>query len=593
MMKFERLFPFLMTSELLVCETDGFSLSGAVLARAGSHVDVRHQAKVKQVDMNEALADLVEQLKADGWRGGGSAILLSPAVLSTPVELPVNPKKPRPLAQMTALVQGEAEALLMQHMTRWSAGYLLVGRGYMTEEQVEAVMDLQQGKPNAAGGLALSDHYSFRRFGELAEELGYIKRSQLNACLTAQQWLKSDDEVIECNWAPQGEVEDIPGTYQWLVSCISQSLLQRWVDVFAKQSVKLTAIYPLSGCATALLPNSSSSELILEVHPGMVLATRLNAGRIHSQQVSLHVNDDALRLCLEAYHAMQGSANEKVWLSSWQGRPQALADELRENLAVEVNVVNDPAISDKVTPGMIGAAHQDLSIADPGRCIGVREGGPLPPLKERLSVRAAALAAFLLIVITGMEISLWLQHREAASIEQELDARWQSIDQASKRISAQNKKIKQRKQDLKKQQAEQQRLQARLDFYNRAIPERTGLVKAVLGVLQNSVSDEVVVNRLYEADRKMPGMPTPPGSGKKAAKVEVESFTLEAWALSEAAAQTFIQKIQQEVEPWRLEVRDTRVYSGAGPLNLQGFGVTMRVVKLRSVVDLQAQGKMG
>lgn len=583
-MKFEGLFPFLKTSELLVCETDGFSLRGAVVKRAGTRVEVLHLATIEQVDMADAVVDLVETLQADGWRGGGSAVLLSHAVLSTLVELPVNPKKPRPLPQMTALVQGESEAVLLQHMARWSLGRLLVGRGYMTEEQVEAVMDLQQGKPNPAGGLEMLDKFSLRRFGELAEELGYIKRSQLNACLTGQEWLKVDDEQIECNWASQGAVEEIPGTFNWLASCVGQSLLQRWVEVFARQGVKLKAMYPLTGCAAGLLPKSPLSEVLLEAHHGLVKAVRLREGLIVERQAYWHVNKSAVELCLESFHALHVAPNEALWLASWDENAEDLAEELRRMLEVEVNVLHDPALDDSLTPGMLGAARHALGIGEPGRCIGVRVGGPLPPPAQRLEVRAAALAGVLLLGLAGTEASLQLRQNEAQGYKDEMDARWQSISAAKKRIDAQIQAIEQRKKALREQQLEQRRLQAMLGFYDRDIPERAALVKGILGVLQNSVGDEVILISLKETDQTAPTMPLPPNSpAVKDDRVEVESFTLESWAVSEAAAQTFIQAMQQAAAPWNLDVRDSRVFSGKGPLKLDGFSVTMRLVKLRPV----------
>lgn len=583
-MTLDKILPFTRSSQLLVCETDGFSLRGAVVKRAGTSVEVLHRAAIAQVDMADAVVDLVGTLKADGWRGGGSAVLLSPTVLSTLVELPVNPKKPRPLPQMTALVQGESEAVLLQHMARWSLGRLLVSRGYMTEEQVEAVMDLQQGKPNPAGGLEMLDKFSFRRFGELAEELGYVKRSQLNACLTGQEWLKVDDEQIECNWTPQGAVEDIPGTFNWLASCVGQSLLQRWMEVFARQGVKLKAMYPLTGCAASLLPQSPLSEVLLESHQGLVKAIRLREGRIIDRQAYWHVNKSAVELCLESFHAMHVAPNEALWLASWDENAEDLAEELRRMLEVEVNVLHDPALDDSLTPGMLGAARHALGIGEPGRCSEVRVGGPLPPPAQRLEVRAAALTGVLLLALAGTEASLQLRHSEAQGYKEEMDARWQSISAAKKRIDAQIQAIEQRKQALREQQLEQRRLQAMLGFYDRDIPERAALVKGILGMLQNSVGDDVIMIGLREGEGKAPAMPFPPNSpAAKDDRVEVESFTLESWAVSEAAAQTFIQAMQQAAAPWNLDVRDSRVFSGKGPLKLDGFSVTMRLVKLRPV----------
>lgn len=74
-MRFKRFLPLGKPSQLLICETDGFSLRGAVLARSDSRIVLLHQAKTEQVDMAEAVADVVGALKADGWKGDDPAPL--------------------------------------------------------------------------------------------------------------------------------------------------------------------------------------------------------------------------------------------------------------------------------------------------------------------------------------------------------------------------------------------------------------------------------------------------------------------------------------------------------------------------------------
>ncbi|MCQ8130897.1 hypothetical protein, partial [Methylomonas rivi] len=69
-MKFKRLFPFAKPSQLLVCETDGFSLRAAVLRRVDDDMRLVCQAATEQVDMAEGLADVMAALKAEGWQGG-------------------------------------------------------------------------------------------------------------------------------------------------------------------------------------------------------------------------------------------------------------------------------------------------------------------------------------------------------------------------------------------------------------------------------------------------------------------------------------------------------------------------------------------
>lgn len=583
-MKFKRFIPFATPSQILVCETDGFSLHAAVLRRADQDMELLYQARTEQVDMAEGLGDVLTALKSQGWEGGGAAILLSPAVLSTLVELPVNPKKPRPLNQMLELVRWEAEPLLLQHVTRWSVGHLLVGQGYMTEEQARTVMDLQQGKSSPNGGLAMAEQFSLRRFGDLAVELGFIKRSQLNACLTGQEWLKSADEAIDCGWAAQGAVEDIPGTYNWLISCVHHSLLQRWTDAFARHGLKLQAMYPLTGCSAALLPEADGNVALLEALPGLGFGARLTGGGYTALRHYLNLHKAPLDICLESYHALHAPPREPLWLASWPVSP-ALAAELEHMLEVEVHVLHHGSIDGGIAPGMAGAAFHALGLADADACVGVRVGGPLPPFADRLEVRALALALALLMLAGVSELSLWLRKSHVESYKQQVDSSWRSIDEAVKRINAKTAEISQIKDKIKSARTEQSRLENLARFYEEDIPERMDLVKGVLGMLQAVVDDEVVIERLDETDKPTLKAATPPpntpsSNPADAKRIEAEHWVLEAWAVSDSAAQTFIKRVGDAAARWDLQLRDPKVTFGKGPLQSNGFTISLRLVKL-------------
>lgn len=573
---------------LLVCETDGFIMRGVVFTRAGKELAVLHKTQSQQANMADAVAELVKRLKEDGWEGG-DAVLLSPTVLSTLIELPVNPKKPRPLAQMQELVRWEAEPLLMQHTTQWSVGHLLVGRGYMTEEQADAVMDLQQAKPNPAGGLELSDKFALRRFGELAEELGYIRSSQLKACLAGQEWLKSDDEEIECGWVAQGEVPDVSGTYNWLVSCTNKSLLQRWTKTFSTQGVALRAMYPLAGCSATLLADDVSPAVIMESHADLSMVLQLLDGNIAAQYLYVNPAKTPIQLCLESYHTLNPAATDSIYLANWRDNDPLLANELTDTLDVKLSSLNETPISDSISPGMLGAGLHALALAGLKRTTEVRIGGPLPALWQRIEVRAAALFLALFLTIAGAELSLLVRDHLVQSHKTEVDAQWALIDGAMNRIKGDIKQVEQRKTLIKEQEQQHLRTEARLAFFGEDVPNRVALVQAILGILQTAVSDDVIITKIDELGKRATLMPTVIVTPKDS-RIEVENFNLAAWALSEKSAQSFIQTMKEAVAPWGLEVRDSRVFARPGPLGIQGgFAVSMRIVKLVSAETIELQ----
>ncbi|MBE0440362.1 MAG: hypothetical protein IBX57_11540 [Gammaproteobacteria bacterium] len=578
------------STELLVCETDGFSLRGSVLSRAGSTITASYHANVQTTDMAEAVVELVGQLKASGWQGG-HAVLLSPAVLSTLIELPVNPKKPRPLNQMMELVRWEAEPLLIQHTTRWSVGHLLVGQGYITADQAEAIIDLQQGKANEAGGLNLAEKFSSRRFGDLAEELGYIRRSQLNACLAGQEWLKSDDELIECGWSPQAEVADVPGMFNWLVSCVNQGLLQRWIDVFAKQGVVLEAMYPLIGCSASLITDNKTNDVLIEVSRQMAFATTINAGKITAQQWYGNNDKEPYAAALESYHGLNPPLDIPVWLASSVTLPNNLLAEVNDALEADVVALDMSPISDTVSAGMVGAAHQFWQLSGKDRCAGVRLGGPLPPPLQRLEIRAVMLVATLMLLIAISEVWLMMERTLVEKDKAVIDARWQTIDTSIKQMNTKIAEIDKLKKEVAERELAQVRMNALVTFYNQAIPERKSLIKGILGIMQSATPNEVIINSIDELGKRVPVRAAPVTPNSQIDKrVEVENFNVEAWALTEISAQRFLQIMEEALEPWGMEVRDSVVQTGVGPLNLNGFTVGFRMVKLLEPESLTSNG---
>jgi hypothetical protein len=583
-MNLKNLVPFSAQSELLVFETDGFSLRAALIKNAGYKTNVTYTAESPLADMAEAVKEIAGQLKQNGYKGG-KAILLSPAVLSTLVELPIDPKKARPIPQMQELIRWEVEPLLMQHTTRWTVGHLLVGQGYMTAEQAQTVMDMQQGKANPTGELQTTDKLSLRRFGDLAEELGYIRRSQLNACLSGQEWLKSEDEDIACGWAAQGEVEDVPGTFGWLVSCVSKSLLARWESTFKAHNIKLEAMYPLTGSSNTLSKMDGPSSVVIESHRGMAFISKIDKGFITQQQQYVNPQQTDVARCLESFHSISSASNTLIGLSSWQGETKTLTAELASSLERDVTALVDDEQGGKVSPGMLGAARHVFKTGNTSLVAEVRIGGPLPPTMQRPTTRAAMLVAGLLGLIVLSEVSLAVIKHQALANKQDIDQQWEIINTSNKRISTQASEIEKRKQEIEKQETEQKRMQALIEFYGHDIPERVSLVQSLLGILQSTVTDEVVINSIDELGKRASFRQVIQNSISQDTRIEVENFNVDAWALSETAAQSFLQNLTQAIQPWGLEIRDPKVVSRQGPLNLPGFGLGFRIVKLAMPED--------
>lgn len=576
--------------QILVCESDGLTLQAAVLSRESGRLVTHQHATSTVLEPEAALAEVINSVRSHGWTGK-QAVLLTPAAMSSLIELPINPAKPKPLVQMQALVRWEAEPLLLQQQNQWSLGYLMVKHGLMTSEQVSEIRSAQQANKPAGMGIGTQQRSNLPRFGELAIEQGYVDKECLNDLIQCQSWLRSDEEDIECGWQPQGAVKDAPGIYNWLISCVYKSVITRWSEAFKAHGIKLLQVYPLTGASCGLLTNSKTEQLLLESGAGMVTIAGLHKGVINQFQVHYTVATKPYEACLEAYHAASKDSLENIWLSCETESASQLYQQLSEVLDKPVQFLSgiDPVTG--VTPGMLGAASQVTGLYTGTACVPVRVGGPQPPLVQQQEVQFAGVAALILLLFIGSETVLYFQEARIVQQKTVLDDRAQALDEAVKRITAINDQIDARKNLLKTQQANQQRMEARITFFGEELPERNMLLQAVLGTLQNAVNDHIVINSIDEMGKRLPMRGT--NQPVQNDLMELDNFNIDAWSLTESAAQEFIQALKDSATTWDLEVRDVQVIERSGVLSLDGYAVGLSLVKIvpRSLQVSQAEMK--
>jgi hypothetical protein len=596
-------------SSLLVCETDGLFLRGAVLARSGSEITIQYSAQSKLPGLEDAIHEVIDRLRAQGWKGS-KAVLLTPGVVPALLELPVDPAKPRPPEQMEELVRWEMEPLLMQHASLWSMSRILVGMGYLTETQARAVADAQQGRGRPDNGVEV---YAYRGFGDFALELGYITREQLDECQLRQEWLKSDSDEIACGWAPQVVTKGEGYGHRWMASAVNRALMSRWVSVFSRHGVKLQAMYPLAASAAALLPADDAYRLLLEAHGGVATATTLEGGvvtgfhiqpeslwmRLESQAGFASGNDkyngiasstpqtsplsEALEACLEAYHALTPPEPSVLWLASPHEDTADLPARLHNILGRDVRVlaIKEGEHGGIATPGMLGAARHAMGLADVELCCDILVAGPRKPLMQRVEVRAVLAGLVLAVLIGGTELALQVRKDFALEKKARIDKEAAALDASIAAVKAEIERINKLQTKLKTTQNEAERAEARMRFFGEELPQRAAFVQSLLATLEQSVTEEVVIDRIEEVvippantrasvqPAALTGVtPLPPGG-----------FRINAWTLNETAAQQFVQAVKGAMQPWGMDVVEVTVIAQTGRLGLQGNSVSLRIVK--------------
>lgn len=559
--------PFLKrANSLLVCETDGLSLRGVVVTRVAHSLRVLHVAESNLPDLEAAVADLIAQLRAVGWKDN-HAILLNPAVTQALIELPVDPKVPREESQMHDLVHWEIEPQLMQQSAQWSLGRMLVALGYLSQEQAQAVHDTQQGRGKPAGSTV--EVYAYKIFGDIALDLGYINRTQLDESLLRQEWLKGDLEQLSCNWLAQSEPkrEDDNAGFHWMASAISRPLQLRWVAAFSRQSVRLQSIYPLLGCSVALLP-AHEDAVAMEVSNGASTLIGIRDGLAATVQTHFSETSDPLQACLENYHAIPYSVTSAVWLGYFGKAADELQTRLSSALGVDVHLLPDAHAREylpQMTAGMLGAAMHTLGFTVNAQCCDIPTAGPRKPLFKRVEVRAGVLIATLLVLVMIAEVVLFVRQMQIGEVHARVTANEKKLNEAVKEVQTAIDGINQQKGQLLAQQNERLRLEARLRFFAEELPDRAVFVQALFAALENTVTESVVIDHIEEFSPQA----TSPESG----------FNLTAWALSDVAAVRFVKSLKEAMLPWKIDVENVNLTEQQGRLKLNGYLVRLRLVK--------------
>lgn len=558
-------------SSVMICEWDTHAMRAAVFQRKKKTLQITARAASDEALPDRALADIVNDLRKQGWQGK-NVIVLTPSAVNTLVELPVTPKKPKPVEQMHELVRWEAEPVLMQHQLQWSIGQLLRNRGLLTHEQVSEVSEKQKRQQRAAGQSAI-------RFGDMAVEMGYATEDDITHSNELQDWLSGEDDQIICGWSGQGEVADAPGVWQWWVSAIYSAVVDKWDELCRDLDLNLTGMMPLTGNALALADTESKATMLLETSTLSTSAMLIQRQNVTAVSEFIHPQQENDTACLEAYHAINAPAKVAIQLACPAVQLPELARHLEDTLDSTPTVL--PASEQAgVSPGMQAVAQHVFRLDGHKRICLIRRSGPQPPPMYRQEVQATALVAGLFLLIIATEVVQIIEHRQVAAEKAEIDERAEVLDAAVERIEKQKEAINAKKAELEKQRADQERMQARLDFFGQKLPERALLVQAVLGLLQSTVSEQIVLNRIDEMGRRV-GLREDQAPTIRPGMVELDNFNVDAWAMTESAAQEFVQNMKVASAPWDMEVRDIQVFEKIGPMKMEGFAVSMSLLRVK------------
>jgi hypothetical protein len=563
----EKILLFNRVKEVLVCEVDALGMRASVLVKQGNTLNVSLEAHADALDLAGGVAELVQQLRKQGWTGR-HAILLNPAVVQQLIELPIPPKNKLAPQQIAESVRWELEPYLTQQITQLSVGEILLQNKHINAEQVEEILNQQ-----AIANTSKNREVLYKQFGELAVELGYATRSNVDKALSKQSWFIAKGEEMQCGWVAQS-AQPNPETqlYSWLAVGMNKQLLRLWQAAFSAQGVKLESAYPVVGNAIASIDayskqaNAPFNELVFEVHEAQLMGAHLQNGQLKALHPMPLRQDQALTVMSDMFQSMGHEHVDRVSLVDAFSRSEMetsrLVDDFQQVIGLPVKAYG--RLGHSTNQGLKAAAMHYLFQKINVPLAAVPVGEPLAPLMQRPAVRAG-MGGLIILGLLGMaEATLQVRQFSINHEKEIVDKDLAKIKEAIARIQAKVDEVKNLKDGIKNKQDEIKALNRSIALISVDLPKRNQTVNSFLSELNRTVSEDVVIDRITED--------------------AVLGFSISAWSISEQSAQEFVKNLQLAIHPLGYKLKDITVTAQTGRLGLLGSAINFNATTLSDEV---------
>lgn len=479
-------------------------------------------------------------------------LMLSAAALGGLNDLPVDPAKPRPSAQMQEMIRYEMEPALAQHNNVWTLGEILGAKGLLTPAQRQQVALALENR-------RLAERHQPYRYGEVALAEGLIERAQLDACLTRQAELQLLDSELALAW--QGRREVAQEWPRWRVACCTAGSRDGWREALAAHGVRLLGIQPLLLSAFEAQAAACTQFVGIECHAEQWLCCLYQNGQLLQvlQEPSLERQPDAGWLCdLLAGWPLQPGC--RIGLIATAESAPLLLQELQLRLRAEVNLLADSAetLCRLRFAALLAWHDQPRSSVRPPQ---LAPRAAATPLWQHPQGRLWLVLAVVLLVLAGWEgwarIKLQRLQRDHAALSQQARAQQNNpLQEIQKRSQQLEQQLAQRQKSLAAVLAETGRLDA--------LTARIDTVPALIRLLGQIISPEVLLDVLEEGNTGDAGI----------------GIRVQAWSPSDQMAQRFASDVQQAMRPLRLSVAQTDLQAAKGRTGSQGYSVSFWLIPM-------------
>lgn len=562
----ENITTFNTIDNVLVCEASFAGLRATPITKKGGSLSVGQEVVSQQFELADAVAEIAEKSRQKGWKGQ-HVVLVTPAVCMTVLDLAVPPVNKLPVQQLAETMQWEAEPAFNQHQRVVMIGQLLQYFGHLSGSELDEVLQQQAELANAKGNAAV-----YKVFGELAKDMFGLKQADLANCLSRQKWFVNEGEGLKSGWhAASHQPLKSDALYKWVVAAMNQGVLREWQAAFAKHELALEACYPLVGGGVATKVTTpqhqepsvaEGKELLLELHQGVMAGVLLEQGEPQQiQTIPCHANS-LLTSAGDLSQALDGEAVSTIKLIDSISDSHEAAKRIEDDLnnMFESTLKADQRTTEKVTIAMRNAIYHFLDISQSGFVEAVSAHEPLAPVMQRFEVRAllAVMALMALFFLTELGFMARVAYVEVKkeSIAESVN----NIRSTIKRIKDETKTVNALQAEIKKKEAGKKQAQMIVQLVSKDLPERNEHLMQLLKSLEDTVTDDVVIEKIAEDT--------------------ITGFKMQAWSLSEQAAQQFVKFFQIDIHSMGYKVKDLTVTEETGRLGLIGYTVNFTITQL-------------
>jgi hypothetical protein len=504
---------------LLVLKCDCLSLRATVIKGQADKLNVLASVMSWETDPVVALTDVITQLKNQlGPSLPSEAILMHINAIPNLVEITENTNSATP-TNLAEMMRWEMDGVVADLSPVWDLGWILLGRGYLTQEQRDRLLELaMQEKALSSrhtGGKAL-------RVGELAVRERMATQEQVKDCLQLQEKLQLPDQSLITQWRPVPKMpsefstdDTFDATQHYICSAMPIAQHLQWINAFNKVSgnkglpkLKLKQVYPIAGSTLTLPEIHDEVLMVTEFHPAYALCALLENGVIQDI-VTLKASSYPLEIDLVVQTLQSGRfADAERWLiANVDGQTLSFFDELegRINLRAEYLPkasrlsLDVPATVKNNVLAELGAASHFFGR---GPLLVSPLGGTPPPepFYRRQGVRVAASIALVPMIIGGFEV---LNQWEISSLRNELIEKEKTLSGMGDQREISQSDIDKMNQNIELYKGLEQELaglQYQKQLVQQVMLKRQNFVEKILPTLSHSINDGVILDSMVETD---------------------------------------------------------------------------------------------